>query len=56
MKRLFIKCKLLLNNILVTFKNLFIFNIKIKNISQKRNIVVSAYIDDFDELISINHE
>lgn len=56
MKKLFVQCKLLLSNILLTFKNLYLFNIKIKDISQKRNIVVSSYIDDFDELISINHE
>ena len=56
MKALMLKLKVLFLNILETIKHLYLFNIKIKKISQKRNIVTSSYIDDFDELISLNHE
>lgn len=37
-------------------RNLIIFNIQIKNISQKRNIVASSYIENLDEMISISCE
>ena len=35
-------------------RNLIIFNIQIKKISQKRNIVASSYIENLDEMLSIN--